>query len=478
MTSHPIHRLHLAGLLAAALTLPTAAPAGPLTFQTALQKTGRSVSFLLVSGDGMVLAGTTVVGGIAVPYRHDACSGLSLLSKNIPSGSSGTWAMDLSADGRTVIGHAGVGFYPRPVTVEGFVWTPPDGYLGIGNLSGTSTSVAMRLSPDGATLIGQSLDQGTPSCFYWDPKTGIQACATRFPDFPADMTQPVHVSNDALTVWGNGYDNGYKAVYWRHGSPPVRFTDLAGGNNSVSVAAVTADSKLAYGSGSTDNGLLAVRFDESGGVTPLFPCGIFQSSANAVTTDGRMVVGYVDYNLSTSSMSATDSFIFDSKTGQARLLSDFLAAYVPETTGWKNLHIIDISGDGDVMIGEGIDPENNYTSWILEGARNYLIPMDEPLAIHASKRMTLNRQTGMFDQKITVTNLSPFEIGGYEIRISNLPTKVRVDGSKRRKDSVRVIRVEKAIAPENSVDLLLHYYTPKRGQSLHPKVTVTPLVLD
>jgi len=73
------------------------------------------------------------------------------------------------------------------------------------------------------------------------------------------------------------------------------------------------------------------------------------------------------------------------------------------------------------------------------------------------------RQTGLFQQTVTLTNPTPSEIAGVQLLINNLPVNARVENATGKTNGVHFIQHDLPIPPGKSVDLRLEYYVPTRA---------------
>lgn len=464
-------RTLLAHLPRVALSILVAGPLHALTFRSSQEVVGRQTEFQFISQDGKTFAGTTLEAGRAAAFRCSESGGFQILGTSLPSVTEGVWTQGMSPDGSVVFGYLQHGAYPN-IFLEGFVWNQANGFRRIGHLVGSSYSVCSAISPDGLTIAGQAEASSVVSSFLWTSGNGIEPFPDRFPDFPTAATGPVYLSNDARTVWADTWDNGSSVILWHQGFAPTIYTDLPGGYKNLSVQAVTHNGALAFGSGATGTGFSAVEFRPDGTLKLLLPNQPFQSMTRGATSDGRLVIGHVDYRLDASSLSATDSFMLDRQTGNVRFLSALIAESIPAATGWNTLYLTAISGDGNTAIGSGIDPSGNFDSFVLEGLKDLIIPPDKPLSIRAKKRLVLDRQTGLFEQIVTVRNPNAGEISGFELVVTSLPGRARLYNASSHKGSTWRIKHDQPLAGGAAVTLVLKYYTPQRGTVIHPVVSV------
>ena len=109
---------------------------------------------------------------------------------NDPENSFGTQIYAVSADGSTVVGSTA-----SPNGQEAFRWTPGEGMVGLGDLSGGAfVSSAFGVSGDGSTIVGRgrasSLNSaaGVDRAFRWTSAAGMQQLISREPNVTTNST--------------------------------------------------------------------------------------------------------------------------------------------------------------------------------------------------------------------------------------------------------------------------------------------------
>ncbi len=90
-----------------------------------------------------------------------------------------------------------------------------------------------------------------------------------------------------------------------------------------------------------------------------------------------------------------------------------------------------------------------------------------------SSTQTLNRQTGLIEQRVTVTNRSPRDLGAVRLLLSGLPSGVAVhNASALLPDGRFEILYNRTLPAGQSVVLLVEYYAPSRLTALQPELVV------
>lgn len=85
------------------------------------------------------------------------------------------------------------------------------------------------------------------------------------------------------------------------------------------------------------------------------------------------------------------------------------------------------------------------------------------VATSSNLSLTLNRQTGLWEQRITLRNDAARALGGFEVKISNLPAGVILYNGSGEVSAVHTAGYYSPIAPGESVTMVLEYHNPARG---------------
>lgn len=89
-----------------------------------------------------------------------------------------SWALDVSADGKVVVGSSASSGSPPFYTVEAFRWTEETGMVSLGLLnSGDTESQAFAVSAGGFTVVGSSLNRSASvlEAFRWTSESGMRS---------------------------------------------------------------------------------------------------------------------------------------------------------------------------------------------------------------------------------------------------------------------------------------------------------------
>jgi uncharacterized membrane protein len=286
--------------------------AGPIS----LFPTGKTLfgSASDVSGDGSVIVGTNVLSPNA--FRWSASDGITPIMGPL----SFIEARGVSGDGEVVVGS----YAPVSTERQAYRWTAATEVIGIGYLPGGSSSIADAANADGTVIVGQSSSGLYLEPFRWTSSGGMA---------PLQML-------DGTQVDGNAND-------------------------------VTADGSVVVGYAYSDvfNSSYAqsFRWTEADGLVKLDPPpNGLGSFASGVSSNGALIVG------SYETANGIAPFIWTAAQGMRDLQSLLVNDHGLDLSGWKLTFGSDISSDGSVLVGWGIDPQGKQQGWRVE------LPIPEP----------------------------------------------------------------------------------------------------
>jgi len=333
--------LRIVGLI---LMVVTASALSPVVAEAAsfasIGNLGRSPTNALdISDDG-----TTVVGqGASVPgnqaFRWNvAIAGLG----DFAGGAYVSRANGTNADGSVVVGAGNNADFRN----EAFIWTQSSGLVGLGFLSGSTGSTANDVSADGTRVVGGTTI-GRLEAFVWDATNGMVGLG----DLAGGTlnSQAMDISADGLTIVGNGTSgSGSEAFIWDSTNGMQGLGDLAGGTFSSIASAVSADGSVVVGRGASDAGFEAMIWDATNGMVGLgdLAGGSYFSEALDVSADGSVVVGRA------TGAAGQRAFVWDATNGM-RELSTVLTGLGIDLTGWVLTDATAISADGLTITGYG-----------------------------------------------------------------------------------------------------------------------------
>ncbi|MCG3121870.1 MAG: hypothetical protein GIKADHBN_00242 [Phycisphaerales bacterium] len=361
-----------------------------------LNPSGEFESWLATLPKSILLRATTAT----TAYPHATLRGVG----DLPGGQFASSAAGLSPDGRYVCGSSA-----SANGDEGFVWhqgamtgmgIPP------GRVRTTASDVvvvaglpkAVGLAFDGFSYVG----------VMWTPLEGI----TQLQDLPggAGAHFAEDISHDGSRIIGSAQASAFEPTLWTNGTP-VALGLLAGADYGGGIA-ISADGNTAVGHMIDESGppglFRSFRWTSTGGLSELGPMpGYSETLANGVSSDGLVVVGYAinspagDFvafrwaqsggfqslghlagaarpQSSAHAVSSSggvvvgsgrnagdqyEAVVWTPTTGMVSLRS-YLAARGANVTGWTLTAATDISDDGSVICGEGINPAGNSEGWV------------------------------------------------------------------------------------------------------------------
>jgi uncharacterized membrane protein len=272
----------------------------------------------------------------------------------------GTVGNDAAFDGTVV----GLSLYPHAIE-----WTP-DNVAHILPALPTAPypyTGANAITPDGHWIVGSSYSAAFHQiAVRWDENRQV----TELPTGPDLTSAATDVSVDGSVIVGNVDDSqSVKAVRWTDGNGPEMLGDLPGGRDWSYATAISALGDVVVGSSSTES---APDYNEpfywtssTGMVSLGLLPGHVGGGAGGVTQDGTTVVGADAYLLPDGGTGSTPFIWF--KGSGLQPLHDYLATswgLGDKLVGWQLLSANQISSDGSVIVGSGIDPNGLPEAWM------------------------------------------------------------------------------------------------------------------
>ena len=261
----------------------------------------------------------------------------------LPGGSSSaSSAQAASADGKVVVGYSS----SSNGLEEAVLWT--NGVLvGLGDLpAGGFDSFANSVSADGSVIVGAGTTSQGYEAFRWE--AGVMTGLGVLPGYRLSVASAV--SRDGLFIIG-GVDNEFQvgslpqAFRWKTGTM-TGLGDLPGGEFDSYAQAITTDGLIIVGRGWTDVSQHYEAFiwrDGSMNGLGFLTGGRNYSQALAVTPDGVTIVGV--------SSSARSSQLFDH--GEACRWDNGVISALGDLPGGEfDSSAIAVSDDGQIIVGE------------------------------------------------------------------------------------------------------------------------------
>lgn len=270
-------------------------------------------------------------------FRWSAQSGMQDLG--LLSGGNFSQAAAISADGATVVGVAN-----SSAGLRAFRWTQATGMQNLGTLGGNE-SQASGVSANGAVIVGMAqLTNASQRPFRWTATNGMQSLGTLGgTDGSANA-----VSADGLVVVGQAdiASGDSRAFRWTQ-SGGMQNLGTLGGSASVAYGASTNGSVVVGSAYDWQDNPRAFRWTPTNGMQGLGTLGGAESYALAVSGDGSVVVGYSQDN-----SSSARAFRWTAATGMQDL-NVLYAALLPNGSLLTSADAI--SSDGRFIVGLGFN---------------------------------------------------------------------------------------------------------------------------
>lgn len=235
------------------------------------------------------------------------------------------------------------------------------------SLTATRGSMALGVSRDGTIAVGRNpttIAATSIQAVTWSTATGSQ---TVLPDLAGGATlasaQAISADKGIIVGWGTDA-TGRLACRW-NGGVVTSLGDLPGGKVFSEAAAVSANGSVIVGRSWSSNGIEAFRWTAATGMRALgdLPGGCHQSEATGVSDDGQIIVGTAESDL------GTEVFVWNATNG-LRSLRTLMKAAGQDLSGWNFSGTRPVlSGDGNVLAGEAVDPEMNFVLFRVSGVR-------------------------------------------------------------------------------------------------------------
>jgi len=300
-----------------------------------------------VSDDGLIVTGYG--GPITEAFLWTADVGI--VSLGLPGYS---MAQDISGNGLIVVGDCNPG-----TGTEAFRWCKSDGMTGLGILPGGTFSVANGTSHDGSVIVGHSTSSLGVQAFRWTQSEGMSGIGDLAGgDFYSTAN---NISYDGSVIVGLSKSNlGKEAFRWIQSEGMSGLGDLAGGVFYSEAIDTSYDGSFIVGLSKSNLGREAFYWTEATGMIGLgdFDGGGFSSIACAVSGDGSVIVGR------SNGINGDEAFYWTAEDGMINLKDMLENTYGMDLTNWALNNAIALSGNGNIIVGYGINPDGNQEGWI------------------------------------------------------------------------------------------------------------------
>jgi probable HAF family extracellular repeat protein len=312
-----------------------------------------------VSADGTAVSGSSV--GAAGPRgaRWTLGNGLSVLS-GAPAGLTQSSAYGISGNGSAIVGTMSInGGFSVP-----YRWTSAGGMVALPATPwpDNSATLSLCLSYDGGTVAGSTVDLSTGfnGAYRWSSTSGF----SQVPLLPGTLDGTGYgLSGDGGTVVGYcsvNFSGDRRAFRWTAIDGTQDLGDLPGGSNSSTAFSVSHNGRVVVGGSYAASGEQPFRWTAATGMVELgnFASPVPNGQASACSGDGSVVVGQSrlgnDY----------EAFVWDAAHGMRSVRSVLASQGVFIHSDWKLQYAQDVSYDGTVIVGQGINPQGNTEGWI------------------------------------------------------------------------------------------------------------------
>jgi probable HAF family extracellular repeat protein len=166
-----------------------------------------------ISADGTVIVGFSRSGNGLEAFRWTEAGGMVGLG-DLPGGSFQSRATAVSADGSVVVGNSS---YALGAADEAFLWTEESGMIGLGGLPGQipgdfkQLSSAIDISADGKVVVGQANNGIRSVAFRWTKEEGMSELGLP-PGINASIA--LAASTDGSIIVGQGWGDAEIPLIW------------------------------------------------------------------------------------------------------------------------------------------------------------------------------------------------------------------------------------------------------------------------
>lgn len=328
--------------------------------------------------------GSTVVGYGNSPLGREAmrwtmAAGMVGLG-DLPGGFHASSATAVSGDGSLIVGVGNSQTFAND-SDEGFTWTSGTGMVGTGDFpGGIFNSGLTSVTPDDTTTVGfKSSDFGREPT-----RNGVSIYTFNGSETSGSLVAfATDVSTDGSVVVGRTQGPGYPGTQpfrWTQATGMVLLGDLPGGNIYTLATAVSEDGNVIVGIGEIGfgNQEVAFRWTSATGLQSLGDLAGGGDAAIAwdVTADGNIIVGQGRTGL------GDEAFLWDPINGMRHLASVLSLDYGLGSAwaGWTLTSANAITSDGRTLVGSGINPSGNPEAWMV----TLSVPDGSPLGLLGS----------------------------------------------------------------------------------------------
>jgi len=255
----------------------------------------------------------------------------------------------VSADGSVV---TGIVLTPENA-FEAFRWVVGESFTPLGDFAGGYSypiSRAFDVSADGRTVVGHGDTAAGDMAFRWAPQTGMVALGDLNGGDTASRAHGVSADGSVIVGYGTGAANFPQAVRW------TAQTGLRALSSARSQAtAVSADGRVIVGFFGSGLVTQAFRWTADGGMVSLgdLPGGLFNSIAHDLSADGSVIVGSSD-TLREDGNNTRSAFYWTADMGMVNLQDLLIRHGVTNLDGWRLSEARAVTPNGLTVVGTGV----------------------------------------------------------------------------------------------------------------------------
>jgi len=314
-----------------------------------------------VSGDGRVVVGRSAIGSdgfnpIFEAFRWTAGEGLIGMG-DLDGGNVESRAIGVSSNGTQIVGETDSG---------GFIWTASTGMLPLfdppGELSGMRP---FCVTNNGSVVLGFSfLPMGGTVGARWTPSTGIENLGALPNPFGTQDAFLWSCSADGTGATGNSLGEFVQPLHWTASGGMVGLGDVPGGiqyalgeGMSADGSTIVGNARLTIAGGFPRDEAFLWRGSTGFNLLDPMRGASFGSTANACSGDGSIAVGYFG-GVNDGAM------VWDAKHGMRSIRDRLEDEFALGLGDWLLGTAVDVSDDGTVIVGNGLDPAGETAAWI------------------------------------------------------------------------------------------------------------------
>lgn len=320
-----------------------------------------------ISADGRVVVGASY-SPAAKTHAFYWTKATGMRAFDVPPSTEVSSAYDVSADGRTVVGYmSGASGTTAVRWIDGVPELLPT------QPANWSITYAGALSRDGLVMTGHYDDDSSSEIigYRWSSSTGFVTLGRLSDEMP--NSNPHGISGDGSTIVGLSHDDSSSttsAFRWT-ALEGIASLDGAGRYSHSRADDASFDGSVIVGTGRLmiSDRSEAFRWTAGEGIVPLGgpSATISRGSAQAITPDGKTIVGGAEFNDPFDS----GPFVWNEQHGM-RSLARMLRDSGISLDGWDLGTAIGVSDDGRTITGFGKNPKGENEAWVA------VLPVPEP----------------------------------------------------------------------------------------------------